>query len=437
MSRPAESNSQTREAVAAKRRRIRWAVRAASLVAAVLLLLATRQTQGPFWVPALSFFVTLGSILTTRTVSLIAAPGLIVALIVALRTRWFCKWVCPLGLCAETAARLGQRCGRKSPRVFALGPWIVLLTLGGASVGYPLLLWLDPLALFSGAFGAAGAAATWLAAVPLLLVLALSFVWPHLWCGRICPLGASQDMLAHPARRFRTRTTEDCPKLRWNLPLARRTVLGAAVGAAFAWGARTIHRAGRRPLRPPGAIDEPGFLGLCVRCGNCIRACPTHIIKPAVGQHGLASLLTPVLQFTENYCLVDCTRCMAVCPSGALARLSVEDKADKPIGLAKVDMRVCLLADGRDCSECRRWCPHEAIRYVWCEVEYTLIPKIDPVRCTGCGACEAVCPTKPTRAIVVVALGDPARRTENRGPDGLCVQPFRESALQSVGVDVG
>jgi ferredoxin len=43
---------------------------------------------------------------------------------------------------------------------------------------------------------------------------------------------------------------------------------------------------------------------------------------------------------------------------------------------------------------------------VWSESEYALAPQIDPQKCTGCGACEAVCPTKPKKAIVVVPLAD-------------------------------
>ncbi|MBN2584647.1 MAG: 4Fe-4S dicluster domain-containing protein, partial [Planctomycetes bacterium] len=266
--------------------------------------------------------------------------------------------------------------------------------------GYPVLLWLDPLAIFSGAFAVGPAV------IPLLVILALSFTWPHIWCSRICPLGAFQDMLRSLARHVRRRAKDDPAAQRWSLPVARRTVLGIGAGAALASAARLAHRPALRPLRPPGAIDEPEFLGVCVRCGNCIRACPTRIIEPSLGRHGVASLLTPILQFRENYCLVDCTNCMEVCPSGALVRLSAEGKASKPIGLPQVDMNVCLLGADRECAECRRWCPHEAIRYVWSESEYTLIPQIDPQKCTGCGACEAVCPTKPKKAIVVVPLAD-------------------------------
>ncbi|HPC93439.1 MAG TPA: 4Fe-4S dicluster domain-containing protein [Sedimentisphaerales bacterium] len=403
MSHFADLNGQSDRTDTAGLRHIRWLVRCLSLVAAILVLLAARQSRWPVLVPALSPFIAVGSLLATRVVVATACLGLGVGFIAMLRPRWFCRWICPLGLCVDTASRLGRRCGRNPAKRFSPGRWIVLLTLAGACLGYPLLLWLDPLAVFSGAFGITGSRTGWLMALPLFLVLTTSFVWPQIWCGRACPLGTFQDVLSHLARYARTKREGPSPE-RWNPALARRTVLGVAAGATLAAITRSSQSSGPRPLRPPGAIDEPEFRGLCVRCGNCIRACPTHIIEPSLGHHGLAALLTPVLHFKENYCLVDCTKCMAVCPSGALVRLSPQDKGLKPIGLPRVDMSSCLLAEGRECTECRRWCPHAAIRYAWSETEYTLIPEIDSRKCTGCGACEAACPTKPNKAILIAAM---------------------------------
>jgi ferredoxin-type protein NapF len=158
------------------------------------------------------------------------------------------------------------------------------------------------------------------------------------------------------------------------------------------------------PLRPPGTVDEARFAGLCVRCGSCLRACPTHIIQPDQGGHGIASLLTPTLDFSRDYCHKDCTQCTEVCPSGALAPVTTEEKQRASIGLPRVDMNICLLGDDRECSLCRNWCPYEAITLEFSPVEYTLTPRVDPAKCPGCGACQAVCPTSPIKAIVVHPL---------------------------------
>ena len=116
----------------------------------------------------------------------------------------------------------------------------------------------------------------------------------------------------------------------------------------------------------------------------------------------MASLLTPILRFEKDYCHEDCVRCMEACPSGALARPFRKDDAGMRLGLPRVDMNICLLAEARECSACRSRCPYDALRYVFSEATYALTPQIDPKKCTGCGACEAACPTTPHKAIVIL-----------------------------------
>jgi ferredoxin-type protein NapF len=285
-----------------------------------------------------------------------------------------------------------------------LGQWIALLTLAGACLGYPLLLWLDPLAFFAGLFSLRhplSGPAAWLSAMGVPVVLLLSLFLPGAWCARICPLGAMQDLLSRLTRHAtvaRQPVSGD--------GLLRRIILAAALGTVWAATVRTIRGSALliKPLRPPGAIAEPNFLGVCIRCGNCTRICPSGIVAPDLGQHGLAGLLAPVVRFRHDYCREDCTRCMDVCPSGALQRLSVAEKRLAPLGLPRVDMNVCLLADDRECSICKNSCSYEAIALVFSPADYVLTPHVDPHKCPGCGACEAACPTTPTRAIVVYPL---------------------------------
>ncbi len=403
--------SEQRETVPGKdRRRISRFVRGACLIGAIIVLWSVPTTRWPAIVPALSPFVAATSPLVTRTIQVFTWIGLVVGCIVLVRPRWFCRWICPLGHCAEGPSRLGRRLGRRPARFFPLGQWILWLTLGSALVGWPLLLWLDPLALFGGLFGLtrlASVTAVWVAAIPALIVLLLSLLWPRIWCGRLCPLGGLQDILAQAAKSGRhllSRSKQASSANQSSLPLARRAVLGVAAGAASASVLRLTSSTAARPLRPPGAVAAPEFLGLCLRCGNCLRACPTHIIQPDLGGHGLTSLLSPVLSFASDYCREDCTACTSVCPSGALTPISLDQKPKARIGLPTVDMSICLLGADRECAECRRWCPYGAIRYVFSETDYALKPEIDPKKCNGCGACEKACPTTPKKAIVVAPL---------------------------------
>ena len=390
--------------------RLRRLVRGISMTVAIVLLWPGRQTGGAAAVPGLSPFVALGSVLAMRALHGVALLGLVVGCIVLIHRRWFCRWLCPLGLCVEQVSRLGRRWGRRPLKSMRPGQWILWLTLGGALLGWPLLLWLDPMVVFAALFTPTTPLDTpvgWVSALPALIVLVLSLIRPYAWCTGVCPLGALQEILSRlgkPVGRLIRPRKYTPQKPASGLPLARRAVLGAGIGAISATALRITGKPRVRPLRPPGAAAESSFLGSCVRCGNCVRACPTRIIKPDLGRYGAMSLLTPVLRFEGGYCREDCTACTRVCPSAALKRLAVDDKARAPLGLPTVDMSVCLLGDERECSECKRWCPHEAIRYVFSEVEYTLVPVIDGVKCTGCGACEMACPVKPKKASVVAPL---------------------------------
>ncbi len=59
------------------------------------------------------------------------------------RRRWFCRWVCPTGLCADGASRVGLKLGLRGTRLPAVGTWIAIVTLGGACLGYPIFAWLE------------------------------------------------------------------------------------------------------------------------------------------------------------------------------------------------------------------------------------------------------------------------------------------------------
>ena len=390
-----------------RRDRIRRFVRIACLVVAAAALWPLVPTSGSaLYITALSPFVAIASLLVTHALAAAAGLGLVVGIAAFVRHRLFCRWLCPMGMCMDVASGAGRRLGRRSARGPRLGQWIVFLTLGGALLGYPLLLWLDPLAIFAGLLDIvwwARRPAAWAGASVFFGVVALSVASPGVWCGRLCPLGAFQDLLMQARRSLgalvRRRTASEEPHI--SRPhLVRRTLFGVAAGAIVARTARSLGKVAR-PLRPPGARTESDFTGLCTRCGNCIRVCPSGIIERDLGQNGLAGLLTPTLRFEKDYCREDCVRCTRVCPSGALTPMQLEGKPKAHIGLPEVDLDLCLLGDDRECAACARWCPHGAIRYVFSEQEYTLCPQIDPNRCNGCGACEAACPTRPKKAIVI------------------------------------
>jgi MauM/NapG family ferredoxin protein len=400
-------------------RRARILTRLAGLVGAVVLAAGVLPWPwAPMIVPAASPFVMIASVIALRGAGVAVLAGFPVLVAALRRPRWFCRWVCPVGLAEEALGRVRPSAAGRFVKWPAVGQCIVLLTLGGAAAGYPLLVWLDPLAMLEGFVGAWRwplTLASLAAAVGLPAVLIFSAVFPHAWCVRVCPLGAVQDLLAWPRqwrrRRGASGTSPPDEKARQGTSwvLARRTFLAAGMGGACGAAVRAVRgRAVTPALRPPGAIDEARFTGVCVRCGNCVRACPSRIIRPDLGEHGLAGLLTPVLTFDEDYCREDCRACTQVCPSGAIARLMLEEKRRFVIGEARVDLGTCLLAKGQECTACMRACPYDAVETPRSADGSAIEPRVDALKCTGCGACEAVCPTSPDKAVRVYAT--PARR---------------------------
>lgn len=397
------------------RGRIYW--RLGCFLLATLLL-----SPFPFWIDSsrvfvqASSFVAIGTILAGGTIWVGSILGLAFAAIALLRKRWFCRHVCPVGLLLDAVSGIKSPAGTWWKRSPPIGETVVFLTAAGAILGYPLFLWMDPLAFLNNAFSvyrATGALAVVASLSGMIVLILLRITSGDLWCARVCPLGATQDLLGHVGsfcRNFRKpdRTGAGEGAARGNGVWAgRRMFVAVAAGLGMSLVARKIGaaRSDHSPLRPPGAIQENEFTGLCLRCGNCMRACPSGIIHPDAGQSGVLGFLSPVVRFERDYCRSDCNACTTVCPSGALQRLGLEQKNSYVIGKAGVDPSLCLWGVS-ECHACVDSCPYEAIKIQWDEEAYESFPAVDPAKCNGCGACEAVCPTGDLRAVKVRATKD-------------------------------
>jgi ferredoxin len=155
------------------------------------------------------------------------------------------------------------------------------------------------------------------------------------------------------------------------------------------------------PIAPPGAISYEHLQSHCTSCHLCISKCPSHVLKPAFMEYGLAGIMQPVMSFEKGYCNYDCTVCSTVCPDKALKKLSVEEKHLTQMGRVHFSPDICVVpTQGHNCGACAEHCPTQAVTMVPYQDGLT-IPHINPEICIGCGGCEYICPVRPHRAIFV------------------------------------
>jgi ferredoxin len=157
-----------------------------------------------------------------------------------------------------------------------------------------------------------------------------------------------------------------------------------------------------KPIVPPGAGSAKNFRARCTGCQLCVTACPNHILRPS-GR--VSEFMQPHLSFERGYCRPECVKCSQVCPTGAIRRITVEEKSSTQIGIAVWRPELCVInRDKVACDLCSRKCPTGAITMISPIAEDTSSPKIpmiDTARCIGCGACEHLCPSRPYSAVYV------------------------------------
>jgi MauM/NapG family ferredoxin protein len=245
-------------------------------------------------------------------------------------------------------------------------------------------------------------------------------------CARVCPTGtirADKGNASDPAECIQClECVAACPRAGQTFPAhlkpalwnsydpGRRQAL-AAIGAAVGGVAllRTdqyLRRDLPHLLRPPGAAEND-LLSKCIRCGECVRVCPTGVLHPAVAEAGVEGFWTPVLIARAGFCQYSCNACGQACPVEAIPRLTLAEKHARVIGAAYVDKNRCIAwSDHQECLVCEEMCPlpEKAITVDYSEFSGGA-PVVDRTRCIGCGTCEYKCPVNGEAAIRVFSPG--------------------------------
>ncbi len=190
----------------------------------------------------------------------------------------------------------------------------------------------------------------------------------------------------------------------------RGFLLGAMAGAcaigARADGARGAGTDGARgpralPVAPPGSEGGVRLRMRCTGCNLCVAKCPTKVLKAATLEYGFSGTMMPVMDFSRGFCEKDCTVCGEVCPTGAIRRLTKEEKAQTKIGCAELvdgwQARCLAFKDGHPCALCEKHCAYGAVKVVTensKDGKEIRRPVVDASKCVGCGACAHCCPAE-------------------------------------------
>lgn len=180
-------------------------------------------------------------------------------------------------------------------------------------------------------------------------------------------------------------------------PSRRAFLKASSVLAASVVGGVALRAAAQNSpalLRPPGAGMQSEFLARCIRCGQCIQACPTNVLRLA-GPETPVSLGTPCIVARQQPCDLcqgrDQMECIEVCPTSALQPLA--RRMDVRMGTAVVNTDTCFPYVGVSCRACWHACP-----FPDAAISFDIVghPLVHTDACVGCGLCVHACLTAVT-----------------------------------------
>ena len=353
--------------------------------------------------------------------------------------RIYCSLICPFGifqeiigfvrsLCPPLAGRWKSSISRRGqnsinfPLKYFISAILWGIFLGGSTIA---IRYLDPYTVFGSAFSL-----TIAGLIVLGLVVAAVFIKNRIFCTNICPVGTVLGLISKfsinkiymadgcvscgmcerncPAGCINSKEktvdneicikclkcTNICPKGAMNygrepkkdvkFNIKRRQIiiattalalLGGMVKAGMVLKDKVVEKL-KDIILPAGAVNKERFLNRCLNCNLCVENCPNKILVKADDEYGAVHI-----DYSKGACDFNCHKCSEVCPSGAIRKITLEEKQNTRIAMAMINEEKCS-----KCGLCSEACPVHAIIKT---DNYT--PILNASKCIGCGNCKKAC----------------------------------------------
>lgn len=337
--------------------------------------------------------------------------------------RFYCSTICPFGILQEFAGFIRGKKKNSLHNNYLFKYLIAGLTFGGLIGGSALLIrYVDPYTNFGSAISLSV-----FGIIFTLVVLAIVFFKNRFFCTNICPVGCALGLVSKFSLHkiymdencvkcgicanncpsgcinYKEKTVDNetcikclkclsvCPKgaIKFGLQPVRfnpkrRDFLAAGgalalLGAGYAAGlnfAKNIARKVKDIILPAGAVNPNRMANKCLNCNLCINNCPNGILAKADENFSTVHI---DYKKGKGFCKFDCHKCSEVCPSGAIKKISLEEKQNTRIAMASFSSE-CI-----GCGNCITECPTGAISMI----ENKAV--INGSKCIGCGKCATVC----------------------------------------------
>ena len=129
-------------------------------------------------------------------------------------------------------------------------------------------------------------------------------------------------------------------------------------------------------ILPAGAGDKERFFNKWLNCNLCVENCPQKILVKSDNEYGAVHI-----DYSKGSCDYNCHKCSEVCPSGAIKKISLEEKQKTRIAMAMINGDKCA-----KCGQCYEVCPVHAIIKTDDNT-----PLLNASKCIGCGNCKKAC----------------------------------------------